>query len=154
MGKGLRVFGHPLHAVLSDFPLALLMSSLLWEAIGFWRNETIWPVMAFWSIVLGLIAAMFTAFAGFIDYVALGANHRANATAVRHMMWMLSALVPFVVVIVVRHNGDPPTGKNQVISLALEGVGVALLSVGGWFGGHLVFHYGVGRDDQSKEMGN
>lgn len=150
MNKGLRVFGHPLHAVLSDFPLALLMSSLLWDLIGFWRTETIWPAMAFWSIVLGLIAAMFAGFAGAIDYAALGANHRADGTAVRHMMLMLSALVPFVIVVLIRRGADTPNSQTQIISLVLESIGVALLSAGGWFGGHLVFHYGVGRDGEEE----
>ena len=37
MSKGLRALGHPLHAVLSDFPLALLGTSLVWDVIGIWR---------------------------------------------------------------------------------------------------------------------
>lgn len=36
MGKGLRVFGHPLHAVLSDFPLALEGLGLLLLSVGGW----------------------------------------------------------------------------------------------------------------------
>jgi uncharacterized membrane protein len=35
--------------------------------------------------------------------------------------------------------------------LALEGLGLLLLSAGGWYGGHLVFHHGVGRDADAVE---
>ena len=136
-----------MHAALSHFPLALLMSSLLWDAIGFWRSETVWPAMAFWSMVLGLCAAMFTAFAGAVDYAALPAEHRAARTAMAHLLAMLSALTPFVIVVVIRRSPDPPSFRNQIASLLLETIGVALLSIGGWLGGHLVFHYRVGTEE-------
>ncbi|HYW74372.1 MAG TPA: DUF2231 domain-containing protein [Pyrinomonadaceae bacterium] len=154
MSKGLRIFGHPLHAALSDFPMVFLMSSLLWDLIGHWRPETVWSAMAFWSVVLGLTAAMFTAFAGAVDYAALPSQHPATRTAVRHMLAMLSALVPFVIVLVIRRGPGLPSPRNQIISLALEASGGALLSLGGWLGGHLVFHHRVGTDEESGSDDN
>src|SRR5262249_59659058 len=71
MSRGLRVLGHPLHAVLSDFPLALLGTSLLWDAVGLWRGEAIWWAIAFWNIALGLIVALAAATAGAVDYAAI-----------------------------------------------------------------------------------
>jgi uncharacterized membrane protein len=46
----------------------------------------------------------------------------------------------------VRGGPAPPAGRAAVGVLLLEGVGLLLLSVGGWYGGHLVFHHGVGRE--------
>jgi len=149
VNKGLRVLGHPLHAVLSDFPLALLISSLLWDAVGFWHTETAWTAMAFWSIVLGLLAAMLAAFAGAVDYAALPAKHPGMGTAMRHMVVMLAALAPFIVVAVIRRGPAAPSTKVHLISLGLESLGAGLLSLGGWYGGHLVFHYGVGGDKET-----
>ena len=48
------MLGHPLHAVLSDFPLALLGTSLLWDIIGILRGEALWWAISYWNIALGL----------------------------------------------------------------------------------------------------
>lgn len=151
MSKGLRVFGHPLHAVLSDFPLALLGTSLLWDAVGLWRGEAVWWAISFWTIALGLAAAVLTALAGAVDYAAIPQDHPAGATALRHMMLMIAALCPYVISVVLRGGPQPPAGTNLYVVPALEAVGLLLLSAGGWFGGHLVFHYGIGGDAQKED---
>jgi uncharacterized membrane protein len=46
----------------------------------------------------------------------------------------------------VRGGPAAPAGKSLLAVLALETLGVLLLTVGGWYGGHLVFHYGIGSD--------
>ncbi len=151
MGKGLRVFGHPLHAVLSDFPLALLGTSLLWDGVGLWRGEALWWAIAFWSIVAGLAAAVLTAFAGAVDYAAIRQDHPALGAATRHMLLMLTAVTPYLASLLVRGGAAPPAGRSLLAVLGLEVVGVALLAIGGWYGGHLVFHYGVGGDAGGRD---
>lgn len=144
--KGLRVFGHPLHAVLSDVPVGLLGTSLVWDAVGVWRGEPVWWAISFWGIALGLAAAGAAATAGFIDYTAIAQDDPAQATATRHMLFVLAALAPYAISLAVRGGSAPPSGRAAVGVLLLEGLGLLLLSVGGWYGGHLVFHHGVGRE--------
>jgi uncharacterized membrane protein len=151
MGKGLRVFGHPLHAVLSDFPLALLGTSLLWDALGLWRGEPVWWAISFWNVTLGLATAALAACAGAVDYAAIPQGDRALATANRHMLLMLCAVSPYILSLVVRGGADAPQGWKLVAVLALEGLGLLLLGAGGWYGGHLVFHHGVGRDEGAEK---
>lgn len=147
MKRGLRVLGHPVHAVLSDFPIALMGTSLLWDSIGIWRGESVWWAISFWSIVLGLCTSVVAALAGAVDYVAIPQDDRAQGTALRHMLLMLSALAPYLISVVVRGGAHAPAGNTLYIVLGLELLGVLLLSIGGWFGGHLVFHHGVGRSE-------
>jgi len=146
MNNGLRVFGHPLHAMLSDFPLALLGSSVLWDLVGLWRGEDVWWAISFWTIALGLAAATLAAMPGAIDYGAIPEKHPASGTAMRHMLLMLSGVCPFVVSILIRRGPVHPVGRFSIIVTALDVLGFALLSAGGWFGGHLVFHYRIGTD--------
>jgi uncharacterized membrane protein len=148
--RGLRVFGHPLHAVLSDVPVGLLGTSLVWDAVGIWRGEPVWWAISFWAIALGLTAAAAAATAGVIDYVAIAQDDPAQATATRHMLFVLGALAPYAASLAVRGGAGPPTGRTAAGVLLLEGLGLLLLSVGGWYGGHLVFHHGVGRERQSE----
>jgi uncharacterized membrane protein len=151
MGKGLRVFGHPLHAVLSDFPLALLGTSLLWDSVGLWRGEAVWWAISFWSIAAGLSAAALAAFAGAVDYAGIRQDHPALGAATRHMLLMLTAVCPYLASLLVRGGAAAPAGKSLFAVLGLEAVGVLLLTVGGWYGGHLVFHYGIGGDAQGAD---
>src|SRR5207253_8617790 len=97
MSRGLRVLGHPLHAILSDFPLVLLGTSLLWDVIGLWRGEAVWWAISFWSITLGLVMAMLTAFAGAADYASIPQESSALGAAFRHMLIMLAAICPYLI---------------------------------------------------------
>lgn len=144
--KGLRLFGHPLHAVLSDVPVGLLGTSPVWDAVGVWRGEPVWWAISFWSIALGLAGAAAAGTAGFVDYAAIAQDDPAQATATRHMLFILGALTPYAAGLAVRGCTAPPSGKAAVLVIVLDGLGLLLLSVGGWYGGHLVFHHGVGRE--------
>lgn len=146
MSKGLRVFGHPLHAVLSDFPLALLGTSLLWDALGMWRNEAVWWAISFWNMALGLSIALVAAAAGAADYAAIKGRDRALKLATTHMMIMLLAVSLYAASLLLRGGPSPPAGAARVMGLVLESAGLVLLVVGGWCGGHLVFHHGVGSE--------
>jgi uncharacterized membrane protein len=148
MGKGLQVFGHPLHAALIHAPMGLLTTSLLWDAVGIWRGEAIWWAISFWVIAAGLAAAAAAATAGFVDYAAIEQGDPALDTGTRHMLFVLGALVPYGVSLFVRGGAGQPSGRALIAVVLLEGLGLLLLSVGGWYGGHLVFHHGVGRDTQ------
>lgn len=146
MAKGLRVLGHPLHAILSDFPLALLGTSLLWDVIGVWRGEPVWWAISFWNIALGLAAALAAATVGAIDYAAIKQGSPALGTGLRHMLYMLAAVGIYSASLLVRGGTSPLSGRDQIAVLIMGGLGLILLSVGGWYGGHLVFHHGIGRD--------
>ena len=146
MKKGLRLLGHPLHASLIHFPIAFLGTSLIWDVIGVIRLEAIWWTVSFWGISFGLVCAAAAATAGFIDYITIEPGDRALRTATRHMMLMLAAVSLYSTSLIVRQGASRPAGMSLIAVFALEGAGALLLGIGGWYGGHLVYHHGVGRD--------
>src|SRR5215468_795074 len=150
MSKGLRVFGHPLHAILSDLPAALLGTSLLWDGIGILRDESVWWQISFWNIALGLAAALIAATAGAVDYTTIEQGSPALKNATLHMLFMLASVLAYTSSLIARGGPSPTYGAGRIAALALEGIGVILLSIGGWYGGHLVFHYGIGRDEEAS----
>jgi uncharacterized membrane protein len=145
MRRGLRLFGHPVHAMISDLPVALLGSSLLWDALGLLRGGPIWWAVSFWDIALGLATMVLAMIAGVADFAALARGHPALDTATRHMLVMLSAGSCFVVSLAFRGGPAPPSGRDAIVIVGLEGVGLLLLLAGGWYGGELVFRYGIGQ---------
>jgi uncharacterized membrane protein len=149
--KGFRLLGHPVHALLSDFPLALLGTSLIWDVIGIVRGEAIWWAISFWDMALGVAAGVAAATAGAADYAAISRDNPALTTATRHMFLMGSAVSLYSVAMLVRGGPSPPTDLSRIATLVLEAAGLVLLVVGGWHGGHLVFHHGIGRDKRPGE---
>ncbi len=151
MAKGLRVFGHPLHAALSHAPMGLLGTALLWDALGAWRAESAWWAVSYWSVAAGLATALIAACAGAVDYAAIEEGDPALATGSRHLLFVLCALMPYTVSMFARGGPEGPEGRGVLAVLLLDGAGALLLSIGGWYGGHLVFHHGVGTD--KREIG-
>jgi len=144
--KGLRVLGHPLHPLLSDFPMVLL---LLWVAMDVAAialgSPMLWS-LARWALVAGLVAGAVAGTAGFIDYLGVAeARPRAVRTASAHLAVMLSVLTVALIALVFR-SAALPEGAGRWLELAAAVAVGAGLGVGGWLGGHLVFHHAVGVD--------
>ena len=150
MKRGLRVLGHPVHAALSDFPLVLL---LLWVALDGTAlvvdSPLLW-MLGRWVLIGGIVAAVLAASAGFIDYLAVGTTvPRAVRTATTHLAVMLS-VTSIAAIDLVYRGPEIPTGTGRVLHLVALVLVAAGLGVGGWLGGHLVFHHGVGVDPREE----
>ena len=63
----------------------------------------------------------------------------ANRTLILHVSSMLTAFACFLASLALRKQMPPST-----LALGLSGLGLAALLIGGWFGGTLVYHFGVG----------
>src|ERR1044072_3994557 len=120
MSKGLRVFGHPLRAVLSDFPIPLLGNSLIWALVAVWRGEPVWWAISFWNVALGLATAAVAACAGAVDYAAIPQGAPARRTATRHMRLMLCPVWPYALTLVLRGGAAGPPGASLWAVFALE----------------------------------
>lgn len=142
---GLRVAGHPLHAMLVHFPLALwlLVFPLELSALAGWAPG--WA-FSFWVNALALAFAVPTVGAGWVDFAAIR-DADASRTANRHLYVMLSAGAVFAAAALLRGGPRPPSG-SPLLSLGLSLSGALLLTWGGWLGGKLVFHHGVGADSK------
>ena len=151
MKRGLRVLGHPVHAALSDFPLVLL---LLWVALDGTAlvvgSPLLW-MLGRWALIGGTAAAVLAASAGFMDYLTVGETvPRALRTASTHLAVMLS-VTSIAAIDLVYRGSEPPTGTGRVLHVAALVLVAAGLGAGGWLGGHLVFHHGVGVDPRPDE---
>jgi uncharacterized membrane protein len=147
--RGLTLFGHRLHPPLTDFPIALWSVSLLWDGVGLVSGDPFWIRCSFWSIAVGLLAALPTLAAGILDYVALPENRpAAERTAQLHMLAMLSATALFAGSLIVRFSGV--AYKPSPVALVLSALGFIVLLLGGWLGGELVFRHGIPPLEENK----
>jgi uncharacterized membrane protein len=150
--SGLRFFGHPLHPILSAFPIPLLGTSLFWDGIGYFRGGSFWWSISFWNICLGLLFSVLTAASGLMDYVCISKVNPVIETATTHMLYMMSAITVYAISAVVRAGPGIPMGPKLWAVLGLEALGLGLMMTGGWFGGELVFRFGLGRNDNNQSF--
>lgn len=146
--KRLRAMGHPLHVPLTHFPLALWPIAFLADLAYAWSGSPFWWSFAFWNVAGGLAIGSLTLLTGFYDFLFIPEDKpAAGQTALWHMMVMLTAAGLFTVSLFL-HRGSGPLSHSQfVLALVFSGSGALLLQWGGWLGGRLVYHHGIGYDE-------
>jgi uncharacterized membrane protein len=135
----MRLFGHPLHALLVAFPIGLLALTPLWDALSWLMNSNELALVAYHCELAGLIAASVAALPGFIDLVKLSEGARSR-TGARHALIMLAAASLFGVAFAFRSRAQIP----GALVCSLDALAALTLAVGAWFGGELIFRHGVG----------
>lgn len=143
------MLGHPVHPILTDFPIALWSTSLLGDLMGLWQGHTVYRQFAFWAIAVGLIIAVPTIVTGLIDYAAIPQRHPALKAATWHMWIMLSAATAYTCSLIARIGHSLSSGLSIAIAIGLSVLGLCLLVIGGWFGGEMVFRHGLGSHRES-----
>jgi uncharacterized membrane protein len=147
MGKALQLFGHPLHPVFVHLPMGLLPVSFLGDLMSLWWKDPFWAQFSFYTLSLGLIAAIPTVVTGFLDYTAIPESEtQAQKIGSRHMTAILVAVSFFLLSLAVRIIPTLPPEIETGAILAMSGLGMAVLGWAGWLGGELVYRLGVGRN--------
>jgi uncharacterized membrane protein len=145
MRAQVTVLGHPLHAILTDFPLGALTLSVLWNFIALLKDAQPWYAMTFWTMLVGLILVVPAALVGLLDYAkVLRREHPGARTATVHLFTNVSASLLFLLSLVFRGGAGPMTGAAKAWTFILAIAGLAVLSFGGYLGGKLVYEHRIG----------
>ena len=124
-----RWLGHPIHAVLTDAPIGILFLVPVFDLLP---N----PVSADVALILGILAMVAAALAGFADYADTDGTARERATL--HSTLMLSSLVLYLVSLALRLGDRPPLGIAFWVSI----VAFLVLAAGAFVGGDVVYVLG------------
>ena len=130
---------HPIHPMLITVPIGLWLFSFACDlirvlSVSDW--EANWEIVAFYSMIGGIVGALLAAIPGFIDLMSLPAG--IKRIGVIHMSLNLTVVVLFILNAWLRsrHAGD--------MTLGLSAISIALLGVSGWLGGKMVYTHGAG----------
>jgi len=135
--------GHPLHPPLTDATIGtytFATAAAVLSKLGIAEQEAAqgWAL----ALIVGLVFTVPTALTGFADWVRITRGTPLFKTATAHMVAMLLATACFLISIGAGYadgiDGVLPDGAF-VLTLA----GFLLLTVGGWLGGTVVYHYGM-----------
>ena len=135
--------GHPLHPPLTDVTIGaytFATVAALADVLGISDNAA---THGWWlALIFGLITTSATALTGLFDWFDIRAGTPLKRTATTHMITMLSATVFFLIAAIVGHDsfmkGDVSSGP-----FILTVIGFVLLTLGGTFGGSIVYVHGM-----------
>ncbi|MFE9694195.1 DUF2231 domain-containing protein [Micromonospora sp. NPDC005806] len=146
MESRLKVLGHPVHPMLVMFPVALLVTAVIFDVVDTVGGPDFLGEVAYWNIAVGLIGGLLAAVAGSVDLLALPTGTRAKRVGLTHAAANVAVILLFAAVWVVRLNAESRAAGGALI--AIEVVAVAILGVSAWLGGELVDRLGVGVDPE------
>lgn len=137
---------HPLHPALVHFPVACWSLAVAADFAGLWMGESAWR----WSaglLTVGCVMALAAMLTGMFELSRVP-DGSAMRTVWWHMGAMLVASVLFGTRLLLGLDGTRPLVPDT-LSLVLDVGGFMCLMIGGWLGGRLVYHHGVGRAGNS-----
>jgi uncharacterized membrane protein len=141
--------GHPIHPMLVPLPIGLWIFSLICDlAFVLGAGATHWATVSFWTMLGGLIGAIFAAAPGIIDLLSL--SGAPKKIALTHMGLNVTIMVLYAMNFGMRLYGGAIAG----LPLAFSVVGILLLGISGWLGGHMVFVHRVGVSDGDSSIVN
>jgi uncharacterized membrane protein len=139
-----QFLGHPLHPMLIVFPLGLLATAVIFDAIYLLTGTVTMAIVAYWMIVAGIVGGLVAAPFGLIDWLAIPAGTRAKSIGMIHGLGNVIVLLLFAGSWLLRRDAPEIPGTLAYI-LSFAGAGLALVT--GWLGGELVDRLGVGVDE-------
>ena len=135
--------GHPLHPPLTDATIGAytfaFVAAILTKA-GVAEHAT---AQAWWlALVVALCISVLTVLTGLLEWLTITSGTPLFRTATTHMLVMATASVCFLLAAIFGHacyvSADVSIGP-----FVLTVVGFAVLMVGGWLGGAIVFVHGM-----------
>ena len=127
---------HPIHPMLVAIPIGLWIFSLTCDLIRVLGGTSPnWEIVAWYSMVGGILGALLAAVPGLIDMLSLPWGLKRIALA--HMAINLTVVALYVVNAWMRRRGV----MDAMVWLSALSVG--LLAMSGWLGGKMVYVHGV-----------
>ncbi|HVF63438.1 MAG TPA: DUF2231 domain-containing protein [Casimicrobiaceae bacterium] len=147
MATPASIAGHPIHPMLVPLPIGLLVFSFLADLFFLWgAGNPAWVTVALYTMAGGIVGALLAAVFGVIDLVSLPPS-KAKRIGIWHMTINLAVVAVFAVSLWLRVSGS----ATDRLPVMLSFVGVALLVVSGWLGGHMVYVHGVGQAPEHRK---
>ncbi|MEO6865487.1 MAG: DUF2231 domain-containing protein [Gemmatimonadaceae bacterium] len=139
-----KLLGHPVHQIVVAFPMGLLGTAALFDAVYVVRGSGMWSMVAFYMIGAGVVGGLLAAVFGLIDYLGIPVGTRAKRIGALHGICSVTVVLAFAVSWLLRVNSPVSPAP---LSLLFSFGGVAFLGLAGWLGGELLNRMGVGIDD-------
>ena len=133
------IAGHPIHPMVVPIAIGGFILSFVFDIVCLASgNMDPWAMVAYYTMIGGIVGALIAAVFGFTDYASL-TDVRIKHTASMHMALNLTIVILYIVNAWVRH-GNPASLKGPML---LSLLCIILLGISGWLGGKMVYECGV-----------
>jgi uncharacterized membrane protein len=144
MKSSARIKDHPLHPMLVLLPAGAFLTALIMDIVYIVSGSPLWYEATFPVIIIGLVGAAIAAVPGIMDLVSIAPKKQATRVGVAHMATNFVLIAVFILNASVRYGAGIPEAGSLYGGFWLSLLGNALLVLGGWLGGKLVYEYRVG----------
>ena len=133
------------HPLVVHFTIALFTFSVVFDIIGWQKKNESLRNAGKWNLYFGFIAAIATVVTGFLAEGSVGYPKEARQTVENHQLLGFVVLSIIALLSVLRFLlKDKMTGIVFAIYIITGLVGIGFLVAGAYYGGELVYRYGVG----------
>jgi uncharacterized membrane protein len=135
--------GHPLHPPLTDATIGAYTAATVMGFASIIGVAHSGAAHGWWlALVVGLIFTVPTALAGLADWWTISPGTPLKRTATWHLITMLTATAFFLVAALAGHK-DYRQSAVHAGPYILTLIGFAVMTIGGWLGGTIVFVHGM-----------
>lgn len=148
-----RFMNHPLHPILTHFPIGFWVGSFIFDVMFFFTARGAFAIASYYCILFGLVGAAFAVPAGFADYTEIPKNSVPKRIANTHLI-INSVIALFYIANVYSRfkleNASPDYITRGQFLLSI--FSLVLLGISGYLGGLLVYAYGIGYKPQLRDQ--
>jgi uncharacterized membrane protein len=139
-GSVVAVAGHPIHAMMVTFPIALVISTLGCDVFYWWGADPFWPRAALWASGFAFWLGIAASLAGTAELLLVKGIRKRAAS------WIHAIAAVTLISIAGANWGWRLIDHEAVlpVGLMLSVLGTIFVGLAGWHGGKLVFDHGVG----------
>lgn len=144
----IAISGHPLHAMLVTFPIALSFSTLGGDVLYLWTGNSFWSHVSAYAVFGAFAMGVLAGITGTAELLMVrGIRNRSASWTHFILAVMLLSLIGMNWIIRI---GDPD-GAVLPVGLGLSLVMAGMTALTGWHGGKLVFDYQIGTRTSGSE---
>ena len=145
MESRVKLLGHPVHPMLTDFPAALFTATVVFDVVGLITGSPQFATVSWWTLSMGLLFALAAALFGLIDWMGIRPGTRAKRVGMWHGLGNLVVVILFAASWWLRLGSAGYAPSGLAVLLGVVASGIALVTL--WLGGELVFRLRIGVDE-------
>jgi uncharacterized membrane protein len=134
--------GHPSHPMFVHFPIAFYLAVVVFDVMALIEPNAGLMQANIYLLIMALIATVILALTGFIDWFGMVKGSSKRRLATQHLLVQITAALFFQSTLLLR-LGDRGVAEPEPLWLILGAIGYAVIAVGQYLGGVLVYERGM-----------
>lgn len=143
---------HPLHPLMVHIPVGMWIASFVSDIVFMVGGDSNLAVTAYYTMLIGLVGAIFAAITGLAEFVAIPKDSQPRALARTHLMLNVVVTVLYFINFLSRNGleaGAPSLVTQGQFILSI--FSIAVLGISGYIGGLMVYNHGIGYKPQLRD---